>query len=264
MALSAAVGYGKWRARPPAPPFALDLDTEDSVRRIASRLRRQMPNGGWVAPEDLAALLQAIGVPFARIQRTGLEVDSVVAAAEEIGYPVVLKAVAPGLLHKSDVGGVAVGIDSAAALRQAAADVSLKVHEAGVALEGFLVQRQVERGLEALVGVTTDPSLGPLLVAGLGGVHVELFRDVSFRLTPVSELDVAEMLDSLKSRALLDGFRGSPPADREALKRTILRIGGLVEIMPELLELDLNPVMVLGPGKGAIAVDGRLRLAAEK
>ena len=99
------------------------------------------------------------------------------------------------------------------------------------------------------------------MVAGLGGVHVELFRDVAFRLTPVSELDAAEMLDELRARALLDGFRGSPPADRDALVRTILRIGGLVEAMPEIAELDLNPVMVFGRGEGAIAVDGRLRLA---
>jgi acyl-CoA synthetase (NDP forming) len=261
LALSAAVRYGKWRARPPAPTATLDLDTEQRVRSIARRLRNEMPGGGWVSPEALAELLEVVGVPFARIKRTGLDADEVLAAAESIGYPVVLKAVAPDLLHKSDVGGVAVGIDSALALRRAVGEVASKVKQAGVALEGFLVQRQVERGLEALVGVTSDPSLGPLLVAGLGGVHVEIFRDAAFRLTPVSELDATEMLDELKARPLLDGFRGAPPADRQALVRIILRIGALVEAMPEMLELDLNPVMVLAPGKGAIAVDGRLRLA---
>ncbi len=264
LALAAAVRYGRWRARPVVPSAVLEPDVEQTVRAIAGRLRRDMPAGGWLSAEDLAELLDAIGVPMAPFRRTGLDVEAVVAAGDELGYPVVLKAVAAELLHKTDAGGVALGLDSADSLRRASNQMASRLQEAGIALQGFLVQRQVAPGLEALVGVTTDPSLGPLLVAGLGGVQVELFRDVAFRLTPVSELDAAEMLDELKARALLDGFRGSPPADRAALTRVILRIGALVEAMPELAELDLNPVMVLGPGQGAIAVDGRLRLAAAK
>ncbi|HKE18337.1 MAG TPA: acetate--CoA ligase family protein, partial [Kofleriaceae bacterium] len=262
MALAAAVRYGRWRARPVLPPAVLELEVEQKVRAIAARLRGAMPEGGWVPPEDLAALLDVIGVPMAPFRRTGLDVEAAVAAGTELGYPVVLKAVAAELLHKSDAGGVALGLDSPPSLRRAADQMAARLHGAGVPIEGFLVQKQVSGGLEALVGVTTDPSLGPLLVAGLGGVHVELFRDVAFRLTPVTELDAAEMLDELRSRALLDGFRGSPRADRDALIRVILRIGALVEAMPEITELDLNPVMVLGLGAGAIAVDGRMRLAA--
>jgi acetate---CoA ligase (ADP-forming) len=262
LALSAAVRYGRWRARPVLPAAVLELDVEQKVRAIARRLRGELPEGGWVQPEDLAELLDAIGVPVAHFRRTGVGLDAVSAAAEEVGYPVVLKAVAAGLLHKSDAGGVALGLATPDELRRAADQMAGRLRAAGITLEGFLVQTQVPRGLEALVGVTTDPSLGPLLVAGLGGVNVELFRDVAFRLTPVSELDAAEMLDELRSRALLDGFRGSPPADRDALVRTILRIGALVEAMPEIAELDLNPVMVHGRGEGAVAVDGRLRLAA--
>ncbi len=264
IALAAAVRYGRWRARPAAPPAVLELDCEQKVRAFVGRLRREMPDGGWVSAEALAELLDVIGVPMAELRRTALGVDEVVAAGEQIGFPVVLKAVAPALLHKTDAGGVALGLDSSAALRQAAAEMTRRLHDAGVALDGFLVQKQVGRGLEALVGVTTDPSLGPLLVAGLGGVQVELFRDVSFRLTPISELDVTEMLDQLRARALLEGFRGSQPVDREALTRIILRIGALVEAMPEIAELDLNPVMVFGRGEGAIAVDGRVRLTASK
>jgi NAD(P)-dependent dehydrogenase (short-subunit alcohol dehydrogenase family) len=115
-------------------------------------------------------------------------------------------------------------------------------------------------GVEALVGVTTDPTFGPLLVCGLGGILVELLRDVSFRLTPVTDLDAREMLASLKSSRLLDGYRGSPPADRAALIDVILRISALVEVVPELRELDLNPVKVLAPGAGAVVVDGRMRI----
>ena len=130
----------------------------------------------------------------------------------------------------------------------------------GTTLDGFWVQRQVDRGVEALVGVTTDPSLGPLVVAGLGGVQVELQRDVAVRLTPLSDLDADEMLSSLRARKLLDGFRGAPPADRDALLDVIRRVAALADLVPELVELDLNPVIVHRRGEGAVAVDARVRL----
>jgi acyl-CoA synthetase (NDP forming) len=131
----------------------------------------------------------------------------------------------------------------------------------GVALDSFIVQRQLPRGVEALVGVTTDPSLGPLLVAGIGGVAVELYKDVAFRVTPVTDAGAAEMLDQLRGRALFDGFRGAPRADRSALIDVLRRISALVELVPELSELDLNPVVVLE--HGAIAVDARMRFSRE-
>jgi acyl-CoA synthetase (NDP forming) len=135
-----------------------------------------------------------------------------------------------------------------------------RVQELGARLDGILLQREVRGGLEALVGVTTDPTFGPLVVCGLGGVLVELLRDVAFRLTPVSDLDAAEMLAELRSSPLLDGYRGGLPGDRDALIQVIMRISALVEIAPEIRELDLNPVKVLVPGRGAIVVDGRLRV----
>ncbi len=115
-------------------------------------------------------------------------------------------------------------------------------------------------GLEALVGVTSDPTFGPLVVCGLGGTLVEVLHDVAFRLTPVSDIDADEMLSTLRTNVLLDGYRGSPPGDREALVSVILRVSALVESIPELRELDLNPVKVLSPGEGAIVVDGRMRI----
>jgi acyl-CoA synthetase (NDP forming) len=108
--------------------------------------------------------------------------------------------------------------------------------------------------------VTSDPVFGPLVLCGLGGVHVELLKDVSFRLTPVTEVDADEMLSRLRSSRLLDGYRGSPPGDRQALLAAILRISALVDLVPELRELDLNPVKVLPPGQGVVAVDGRIRI----
>ena len=262
IALSAAVDYGRWRSRPVVPPSVLEPDCQQEVRAMVARLRRKLPAGGWVADEELAELLGLVGVSMAAIRRTGVDPDEALAAAAEIGYPVALKAFAAGLLHKTDVGGVVLGIETPAALDRAAVQMARRMRDAGITLEGFLVQKQVRPGFEALVGVTPDPSMGPLLVAGRGGVQAELFRDVSFRLTPVSAPDVDEMLDRLNARALLDGFRGAPAADRAALVRVILRIGALVEAMPELAELDLNPVIVYGAGEGAMVVDGRLRLSA--
>jgi acetyltransferase len=136
-----------------------------------------------------------------------------------------------------------------------------RIARAEYELEGFVVQRQIEGGIEALVGVTSDPSLGPVLVVGLGGVEVELLRDVAFRLPPVSDVDAREMLDGLKSKKRFDGYRGASPGDREALVEVVQRVSALVELVPELTELDLNPVKVLSPGRGAMVVDGRLRLA---
>ena len=145
--------------------------------------------------------------------------------------------------------------------RQGAGDTQVeRLHKIPACLDGILLQREVPGGLEALVGVTTDPTFGPLVVCGLGGTLVEVLHDVAFRLTPVSDLDAAEMLTTLRASRLLDGYRGSPPADRAALVSVILRVSALVESIPELRELDRNPVKVLPPGQGAIVVDGRMRI----
>jgi acetyl-CoA synthetase (ADP-forming) len=173
---------------------------------------------------------------------------------------VVAKAVATGLVHKTDVGGVLLDLHSADAVRDAVRTLTVHLSAAKMELTGVVLQHQVEPGIEAIVGVTTDPAFGPLLVAGLGGIEVELVRDVSVRLTPVSDVDSAEMLDALRTAKLLDGYRGAPAADREALRAIIEKVSALVEAVPELEELELNPVRVLSRGRGATAVDARIRL----
>jgi acetate---CoA ligase (ADP-forming) len=183
--------------------------------------------------------------------------------AAELGFPVVMKAIAPGLLHKSDIGGVLLDLYSAQAVERAAVELAQRGADAGHPLTGLLLQRQVEPGLEAFVGMTTDPTLGPLIVSGLGGVQLELMRDVAFRLPPVSDLDADDMLRGLRAAALFDGYRGSTPADRAALIDVISKLSALVELVPELVELDLNPVKLLAPGQGAVVLDGRLRLTPQ-
>src|SRR6185295_18142932 len=130
----------------------------------------------------------------------------------------------------------------------------------GKDLHAVHLQREVRRGIEALVGVVSDPTFGPLVVCGLGGVQVELLRDASFRLPPVTDLDATEMIDRLRLKPLLDGYRGAPAGDRAALLSLVQRVSALVEAVPELREMDLNPVKVLPPGQGAVVVDARMRV----
>jgi acyl-CoA synthetase (NDP forming) len=153
------------------------------------------------------------------------------------------------------------GLESVQAVEGAVRTLEERMRAIGHPLEGVLLQREVSGGIEALVGVTTDPTFGPLVVCGLGGVLVELLRDVAFHLTPVTDADAHDMLSELRAAKLLDGYRGMPSGDREALIDVILRVSALVEIVPEIRELDLNPVKVLTPGNGAIVVDARLRIA---
>jgi acyl-CoA synthetase (NDP forming) len=263
MALGTSFRYGRFRERPRGNFVEIGQSEQQQIRRIVERtLREAAEDRAWLSTEELVSVLSLAGISFASVATSApTSVAAAEASAQLAGYPIVLKALAPGLIHKSDVGGVAIGLDSADAVRRAAELMLAKMERAGHRLDGFLVQRQVDGGIEVLVGVTCDPSLGPILVAGLGGVQVELLGDVSFRLPPVSDVDAREMLEGIKAKKIFDGFRGSPPGDRDALVDVITKISALVEIMPELTELDLNPVKVLAPGEGVIVVDGRLRLA---
>jgi acetate---CoA ligase (ADP-forming) len=260
-ALAAAVRYGRWRRRPRGSYVTLEREREAAIRRRIETIRETPITATWLALRDVAAILAETGLVLAPFEEAPPAPAAAAAAAGRLGYPVVLKAVAPGLLHKSDAGGVVLGLERSDAVEQAARAMAHRLREAGTDLTGFVVQRQVDPGVEVLVGVTNDPSLGPILVAGLGGVQVELLRDVAFRLTPVSDLDAREMLAGLRTAKLLDGYRGAPPADREALVDAILKISALVERAPELLELELNPLKVLARGHGVVIVDARMRIA---
>jgi acetyl coenzyme A synthetase (ADP forming)-like protein len=262
MALAAAARYGAWRTRPCGSCLTLAPDQAQAVRARVRAWRSAHPEGGWLALDEIAALLALAGIAMAEHRTTAPTGAAAAAAAEALGFPVVVKAIAPGLIHKSDVGGVALHLADARSVAAAADAMRARFLEHGSEIEGFIVQRQLIPGIETLVGVTTDPSLGPLLVAGMGGVAVELYKDVVFRITPVSDVDAAEMLDQLKGRPLFDGFRGAPPADRAALLDVLRRVSALVELVPELVELDLNPVVVLE--HGAIAVDARMRFARDR
>lgn len=201
-------------------------------------------------------------IPQSRLAATA---DEAVQIAAEMGYPVVLKIASPDILHKTDVGGVKVGLGSASDVRDA---FDLIVYRAqryvpGAHIWGCLVQQMAPQGLEVLVGMNRDPQFGPLVTFALGGIYVEILKDATFRIAPFSRDEAHQMTSELRARALLEGVRGRPPADRDAIVDALLRIGQLVTDFPEIVELDINPLMVFEQGQGAMALDMRLVLKSE-
>lgn len=206
---------------------------------------------------EAKSLLQEAGVPVAAtlLARTREEAQT---AAEQVGYPVVLKIVSPDIAHKSDVGGVKLNLQDREAVGAAFDEVVANAQRAvpGARITGVAVQHMAPQGTEVIVGMTTDPQFGPVLMFGLGGIMVEVLKDVSFRLVPLEEKDARQMIDEIKGRPVLSGVRGQPPADIEALKQTILKVSEFVQAHPEVKELDLNPVFAYPDG--ALAVDARI------
>lgn len=260
LALAAAVKYAKWRQRPRGNVISLDHERRAAIRREVEHLGEGRSEAFWVPQENIARLMEYANIPIVKLAISPPAPEAAVAAAHGVGYPLVAKAVAPGLVHKSEVGGVVLGIDSDDSLRSAVKTLESRVHGAGYHLSAVALQHQIVGGTEAIVGVTIDPSFGPLVIAGLGGVQVELLRDVAFRLTPVSDLDAIEMIDGLRGAKLLEGFRGAPEGDRAAFLNVIQRVSAFAEVVPELLEFELNPLVVLPRGEGVVALDVRMRL----
>lgn len=202
------------------------------------------------------ALCREYGIPVAP-WAVADDPDGAAEAADALGYPVALKALSARVLHKSDVGGVALGLPDREAVRREAeamrARVLARVPEAGDL--HFLVQRMVEGGVEVILGGKQDPSFGPVVMFGLGGIFVEVFGDVAFRAAPLSRADAEEMLSEIRGRVLLEGARGRPPADREALVEAILAFSRLLVENPALAEIEINPLLALP--RGVVAVDAR-------
>jgi acetate---CoA ligase (ADP-forming) len=257
IALGHAVRYAEWRARPLEDPATLaDVQREDAGVLLGNALLR---GADWLTPDEVRRLLgtYGVGVVDQRLAATPAEAAQ---AAAELGGEVALKAVAPGLLHKSDVGGVHLGLDGPAAVRLAADEIAAAVSAAtGSGPNGFLVQRMVPAGIEMLIGVVNDPQFGPTVACGAGGTLVEVLKDVAVRLSPLTRGDAASMLRELRSFPLLEGYRGARRCDVDALEDVLLRSSALAEDHPEIAEMDCNPVIV--GGSGAVVVDARVRVA---
>jgi len=207
-------------------------------------------------------VLKSFGLPLPRsaICRTP---EETIQAARDIGFPVALKLASRQIVHKTEFGGVQLNLQDELAVRQAYATIRERLVEANRLedFDGVLVQPMIGGGVELMVGVTQDPSFGPLIGFGLGGIHVEILKDVCFRVTPVTDRDAKEMIRSIRGYRLLEGYRGHPPADLTAIEEVLLRVARLVEEIPEISELDLNPVIALPPGQGCWIVDARISLA---
>jgi acetyl coenzyme A synthetase (ADP forming)-like protein len=256
IALARVTDYGEWKRRPAGTVPSLDGIRRDDAKQVVARALAR--GGGWLTVDEAQALMAAVGIPTAAARRTGASADEAVAAAAAIGFPVVVKGLGPSLLHKTERGAVQLDLADEPAVRAAVADLDARL---GGELDGLLVQRMAPRGVEMLVGALQDPTFGPLVVCGAGGVLVDLLADSAFRLHPVTAEDAAEMIAELRAVRLLRGYRGNPPADETALRDVVLRVSALCEACPEIQELDLNPVTVLT--NGVCAVDVRVRVERE-
>ncbi len=254
-ALGKAAAYAEWRAQPPALYWGFD-DVQPDVARAICRDAAARGGAGWLTDDEVRGVLAAYGLPLApsAIARSA---DEAVAAAERIGVPVALKVSSPRITHKSDVGGVRLNLAGASAVR----DAFRQLAAIGGDDAHVLVQAMVTGGVETMMGMVADRTFGPVVAFGLGGVHVEVLKDVRIRLAPLTDRDVDDLIHGIKGFPLLQGFRGHPAADLDALRDVLLRLSRLADDVPEIAELDLNPVMALAPGQGCRVVDARIRVA---
>ncbi len=252
VALARAATYGEWLRAPegvvPAFGDLAEAVVRDPVERALAR------GGGWLTPGEAQRLLVSARIPVAASEVVSSE-DAAAAAADRIGYPVALKAIGPEIVHKTEVGGVRLGLASADDVRAAWREMHVRL--SGL-MTGGLVQQMVAGGVEMLIGVTQDPTFGPVLACASGGTMAELTADSEFRLHPLSDRDAAAMIDGLRGARLLRGFRGAPPADEGALRDALLRLSAVVSLCPEIEELDINPIVVRP--SGAQALDVRVRV----
>ena len=226
-----------------------------------NEILRQARNGNRARLTEIESkeLIGAAGIPVieAKLVRTKAEA---VALSKKMGFPVVLKIVSPDVIHKSDSGGVKLGLGNAAQVGKAYSEIlsAIKKHQPKAKIEGISVQKMARPGIEVIIGMTKDAQFGPVLMFGLGGILVEVLKDVSFRIVPLNKRDAREMIKEIKGYPLLEGYRGQEPADIPFLETLILKVSDFIDKNPEIKELDLNPVFAYK--NGAVAVDARVIL----
>lgn len=204
-------------------------------------------------------ILKEVGINTTSIKFASSEKEAVI-ISESFGYPVVLKIASPDITHKSDAGGVKVGLKNAADVSKAFQEImaSVKHHYPAARIDGVSVQNMARPGLEVIIGMTRDPQFGPVLMFGLGGIFVEVLKDVSFRIVPLTRHDAAAMFKEIRGAALLKGYRNSEAVDTAILEEMLLKLSKFLENNPEIKEMDLNPIFAYKDG--AIAVDARIIL----
>ena len=259
-AIAALWGRHHWLNTPPlhVEPAAVN---RDSVNAVLDRLRQE----GRATAGDTEArdVLAAYGIPLPK-SALAKDSDEAVAAAESMGYPVVMKIASPDILHKTDIGGVKLNLTSASDVRDAFDLIVYRAtrHMPDATIWGCQVQQMVKGGREVIIGMNRDPQFGPLLMFGLGGVYVEALKDVTFRVAPIDRREAREMLTEIRAFNLLRGVRGEKPADLDAVADALVRVSQLVTDFPDIVELDINPLLVFPAGQGVLGLDMRLALRA--
>jgi acyl-CoA synthetase (NDP forming) len=257
-ALGRVARYSEWRRRPPGHIVEVTDADEPAARAVIDDALAEADDI-WLTAPQTEQLLRAFGIPTAR-SRSVATPEEAAAAQREIGGPVAVKLAAP--VHKTELEGVRLGLQTAAEAADAVRDMATALEANGqeeLLDHGFVVQEMLADGVEMVVGVSHDSMFGPVVMVGLGGTLVELLADVSMRLHPLTDHDIDDMLIGLRGYPLLTGYRGSPPLDVLALKNVLVRVSALVETVPEIRELDLNPLFVRM--SGVAAVDARIRVS---
>jgi acetyltransferase len=240
------------------PPGSLDIDL-DAIEEIITTARTEQRL--QLLESEAKQILRIAGFdvpPFFM----GSTMEECVEAAERIGYPVVMKIVSEDIIHKTEVGGVRINIQSPNEVREAYRDIMTRARKQypDAHLRGIIICEMVEKGVETILGLSSDPQFGPVIMFGLGGIYVEVLKDVSFRVAPLSKKDADEMIHEIKTTSLLYGIRGAKRRDIDTLRESLYNLGLLVTTLPQIAEMDINPLMVLEKGKGCKVVDARITL----
>lgn len=255
-ALAAMCRWREWQELAAPVVETIAVDSEGAKRLVSTALGEGRAR---LSEAEALELLNCYGIPVARGE-LATTAEAAVQLAERMGYPVVLKIVAPAILHKTEVGGVRVNLTDAAEVTRAFEQIvqGARAAQPKAEISGVLVQAMVQSGRELIVGMTRDPVFGPLVMYGLGGILVEVLRDVVFRIAPFGRDEARRMMDGIRGAKLLGPVRGSPPADRAAIEDVLVRTAKLVSDLPEIRELDINPLMAMP--SGAVAADARVLL----
>jgi acetyl coenzyme A synthetase (ADP forming)-like protein len=259
-AIAKAAAYAEWRTQPPGLLWGFD-DVYAEEARAVCRGAAEARGETWLTDEELRRVLHAFNLPLVAAA-TAHTRDDAAASAAVLGFPVVAKIHSTRIQHKTDVGGVLMNLSDQDAVRAAFDELQARAATAGVPKEetAVLIQPMLKGGVETMVGITADPLFGPLIGFGLGGIYVEIMSDMRFRIAPLTDRDADELLREIRGFPLLQGYRGQPPADMGALRDVLLRVSRLADEVPEIVELDLNPVIALPDGHGCRVVDARIKV----
>ena len=263
VALAGAYEYSRWLQRPRGVvPKLTGINREKAREVVASALERNSTRPLWLEASSISDLLNSYGIKVA-VSKSATTAEDAARMAEEIGFPVAVKLVSDKIVHKTDVGGVILSVRSSGEVKQAFNQIRERLEGLGKAgeMQGVTIQQMVPEGIEVIVGLTQDPSFGSLILFGMGGIYAEFFKDITFRIHPLTDVDVQDMVRSVKAHQLFAGWRGSKPTDVEALEDLLLRVSAMVEDLPQIAEMDLNPVKAQAQGRGYVVVDARILLS---